>query len=109
MVKVQRGQLKITKGVDVTVKSACPQAKPFAPTWGLVMGFIEDKITMAEYNTRYRAILPARVRLKDVQWLHDQAIDGVLTVQCYCRDQDFCHTHILVDWLVETYPQMFKK
>jgi uncharacterized protein YeaO (DUF488 family) len=109
VVKVTRAQIHKARGVDVTAKSASREAIVFSPNWALVMGYKQGQINMAEYKIRYLSALHQIVGPHDIWWLYDQAVEGVLTLLCYCRDQDFCHTYLLMDWLVENYPELFKK
>ena len=113
MVTIRRAQLKRgSVGVDVTVKSAQGWARAFAPSWSMVMGHKDGKLSDEQYTTLYLAIL-RKAPLAAWYWLERQAVNGELTVLCYCRDFDasgqrvFCHTHLLIDYAVERFPDLF--
>jgi uncharacterized protein YeaO (DUF488 family) len=99
-------------GVDVTAKSAQGPAKEFAPPWELVRMHQSREIDNAEYTRLYRLALQA-IPQASWKWLTGQAIDDVLTVQCYCPDttQDgapkFCHTHVMIDYMLTRWPAYF--
>jgi hypothetical protein len=86
---------------DVTVKSARPEHRCMAPTWEMVMGVKQGKLSTTEYSRRYQAILEQN---KEKIWklLSDEALSGtaVLVFQCYCRDNAFCHTYLLMEWII---------
>jgi len=94
--------------IDVTIKSAVSSiGKAFAPTWEIVMGHKEHRITDEEYTEQYLAILSKISR----QTIFDLANTNLLNInfQCYCNDEQFCHTYLLIDWLVANYPHLFTK
>ena len=95
-------------GLDITVKSAIGIARFFAPTWDMVRshksGLINDDI----YTMLYEARLD---RLSDevIDWIYSEgcANGGELTLLCYCQDNKFCHTHVLMEYLVRQFPDCF--
>jgi len=107
MVKIRRAQLYRGKGVDVTVKSAKDMARFFAPTWGIVMNHKSGAINDEQYTKAYRKILDDVGRNAWV-WLANQAVDGEVTVLCFCRDGSFCHTYLLAAYAAEKYPDLFE-
>lgn len=84
--------------VDVTVKSARGQGRCFAPTWDMVMSAKRGEITEAEYTERYLAILEI-VPVSAIDWLLSQAVNGDITLVCYCKPGAFCHRVLLAKWL----------
>lgn len=100
---LRRAQLKRgVEGLDITVKSSKGLCRFFAPTWDIVMGVKNNTITQAEYQRRYLEKLekvPSRV-IRDLS-LKDR------TFLCYCRNGEFCHTYILIRFLITNYPQWF--
>lgn len=109
-VRVDRGflpQLKKQPGtVDVTVKSAADQMRSIVPTWPMVMGHKAGKVSDSSYIAQYDEILQnAPTSVWDV--LESRAVDGHLTVLCYCKDGKFCHTHQLVEFMAENFPERF--
>ena len=108
MVKLSRAQIRPgVKGVDVTVKSAKGFARSFAPTWSMVMGYKHGMLTEAQYTAQYMKILDA-VSVEAWRWLYAQAAEGgEVVLLCYCRDEWFCHTHLLIDCACRKYPKAF--
>ena len=93
--------------IDVTVKSGSGLGKAMAPTWAMVMGHKQGKITDAEYTAQYIPIM--RRALMDGKWLNELLGLNVKNVcfLCYCRDGKFCHSHLLIDHLLAEYPDLF--
>jgi hypothetical protein len=115
MVKLRRAQIRPgVKGVDVTIKSSKGFARAFSPTWAMVMGYKNGTLTEAQYTEQYMKILGA-VSVEAWRWLYDQAVNGEVTLLCYCPDLDvqgqqaFCHTRLIIQHAVEKYPQAFSK
>jgi hypothetical protein len=36
-------------------------------------------------------------------------VNGEVVLLCYCRDEWFCHTYLLIDYTCQKYPQAFGK
>jgi uncharacterized protein YeaO (DUF488 family) len=67
-----------------------------APTWEIVMGSKANEITQEEYTQRYLELLAEReLTPQDVA---DVLPDGCFLL-CYEKPTDFCHRHILAEWL----------
>lgn len=84
--------------LDVTVKSAGPEGRPFAPTWDLVNGARSGRISWDEYTARYRKLMRERLQADDRPWravLERQSV----TLLCYCRDPARCHRTLLAGYL----------
>ena len=110
MVKLTRAQIRPgVKGVDVTVKSAVGFARSFAPTWKMVMGYKNRTLTEAQYTEQYMKILDA-VSVEAWRWLYAQAAEGgEVVLLCFCRDGQFCHTYLIIDYACQKYPKAFSK
>ena len=101
MITLKRAQLgKCAEAVDITVKSGAGRAKDFAHSWEMVLGFKNGTINWQEYVSTYRKKL-SKVDKKSWLWLKSQAVDGILVLGCYCPDGFLCHTHVLIDYLLE--------
>ena len=74
----------------------------------MVMGYKNGTLTEAQYTEQYMKILDAVPR-DAWKWLYEQAVNDELTLLCYCRDGWFCHTHLLIDYACQKYPQAFSK
>jgi len=81
---------------DVTVKSGDPV---FAPTWDMVMGHKEGRVSDDEYIRRYVDMMRRSYRENGARW---EALLGQQEVYlaCYCRPgARFCHRYILAEIL----------
>jgi hypothetical protein len=91
-------------GIDTTVKSAQELWRAFAPRWEMVIGYKNGHVSEANYTEQYEEILervPANV------W--DRLADGeTQTLLCYCRDGWFCHTHLIIAYAIEHWPELFR-
>ena len=92
--------LKLTKDsryLDVTVKSG---DKAFAPTWKMVMGAREGKISQEEYTRQYYDLMRQSYRQNRGRWDEVLAMNEVI-LACYCRAGSFCHRYLLKDMLMK--------
>lgn len=106
---LSRAQIRRCRsGIDITVKSGSPEVKSFelAPTWNMVMGYKNGTMSETRYTELYLAGLD-RHREEIHQWTLELGQD--ITFLCYCRDEWFCHTYILINWLVDNWPEEFCK
>lgn len=112
MIVLKRAQIGFKAGVDITVKSATGLAMSFAPTWQMVTDIKARRITQAQYVQQYRQILDLAPDAA-WSWLWQQAVGGELTLLCYCADANwdgspkFCHTHVLIDYMLRRWPEFF--
>lgn len=81
--------------LDTTVKTG---QGPFAPTWEIVMGSKEGKITHEEYTERYLEMMRKSYRDHPEYWETILRKEN-LVIACYCPAGHFCHRHILKDIL----------
>lgn len=95
-------------GVDTTVKSAKGFWKRVAPTWSMVMDHKKTGNDQA-YIALYASILnQGGIELARQIYREGKRSGGSLTFLCYCANGKFCHTHLLIDWLVKNYPEGFQ-
>lgn len=94
--------------VNVTAKLATGLAEMFAPSWDLVMSHKQGRLTNAGYTEGYHTLLES---IPLGQILHFQeaqlAVSPTCVFTCFCPDGAWCHTHLLIDWLVENHPLLF--
>lgn len=82
--------------IDVTAKSAEGEAKFFAPSWDLVMGFKSGSLSTHEYTVRYHKQLDSIPRdVYDRLFLDKKEV----RLACYCRAGYFCHRVLLAKYL----------
>lgn len=84
------------KVIDVTVKSSVGDARYAAPTWDMVMGYKNNKITKEEYAVLYEDILA--VNSKNILEFFKSFTEEI-AIACYCRPGMFCHRVLLAKWL----------
>lgn len=89
--------------IDTTVKSSVPPWRAFAPTWEMVMAYKRHALSEKAYAEAYWEILR---RVPEETW-HALAKHRIVWLGCYCRDEWFCHTHLLIDWAVRRQPERF--
>lgn len=70
------------------------QYLPLAPTWDIVTGVKSGAIDEKQYTERYLEIL----NKLDPQQVVDDIGDGSIML-CYESPKDFCHRHIVAEWL----------
>lgn len=85
-------------GLDITVKSGKGIGKRFAPTWDMVMGVKQGRITEAKYTDRFLSLLRERYRQNEAAFVEVLKRERVVLL-CYCRAGAFCHRHLVVDVL----------
>lgn len=108
-VLISRAQIKRNRktGVDITVKSSKGFARSFAPTWDMVIGIKNGILTEEQYSSKYNDILNG-ISTEMWTWLADQGKHGKLVVLCYCKDGEFCHTNLLIDYGCKYYSGLFR-
>ena len=88
---------KDSRYIDITVKSG---DKDFAPTWKMVMGSKESKITDEEYTNQYTELMRQSYKENRQRWDELLNLDEVI-LACYCKADTFCHRYLLKDILVK--------
>ena len=108
MVAIKRAQLnRHSQGVDVTVMSSKGKANQFAPTWELVTGHKSGIIDDDSYAMAYGSLLKL-VSQDTWDWLaEDCSVDGTVTLLCYCKDDKYCHTHLIALYAASSRPTLF--
>lgn len=106
-IKLKRASLYKTKnGLDVTAKSKDSIGMFFAPPWSLVSSYQNKQINEKEYEQEYKKVLddlPPEV----IKKLYDKHKGQGLTLLCYCHDNSFCHTHLIIKYLTTKYKNIF--
>jgi len=111
-------------GLDITVKSSMHRHRGgtnawvhwLAPTWGMVRGHKEGWLTDAVYIEKYLALInEASERLGTSLFPAAELVEfsrehggGQVTFYCYCPPAVFCHTHILIEFCVGRWPDVFE-
>jgi uncharacterized protein YeaO (DUF488 family) len=99
MLKVWTAQYKYEgkNRFDITVATG---VKPFAPTWDMVSGYKDGKITEEEYTKQYMAKMRDSYNHRRDLW--DWVIkQKELVLVCFCPAGAFCHRVLLANILVK--------
>ena len=87
------GLINDSRYIDVTVKSG---DKAFAPTWKMVMGSKQGKITDDEYAKQYTELMRQSYKQNKQRW--DEALNlNEAIIACYCKADSFCHRYLLAE------------
>lgn len=83
--------------IDTTVRSGY---KPLAPTWEMVQGVKAGLLSEESYTQQYYEILEYSRKTYPRFWaaLFEQP---AIALGCYCKAGDFCHRHLLKDYLLQ--------
>jgi hypothetical protein len=105
MTRLMRAQIgRGVQGIDTTVKSAQGIWRAFAPQFSMVMGHKAGTVSDAQYIAHYEPIL---ARVPAIVW-DTLAERETQTLLCYCRDGWFCHTHLIIAYAVQHWPERFQ-
>jgi hypothetical protein len=99
MLRVYRAQIGTYRGVDaldITIKSAPPEGRPFAPDrWDMVLGAKRGRLSQGAYRAYYLDLMRKSYRERREAWDAVLARSDV-TLLCYCAPTvSFCHRRIL--------------
>lgn len=83
--------------LDITVKTG---SAVFAPTWDMVMGYKNGKLTKAQYTEQYTELMRQSFRSNKKEWAELLKRDRVVLV-CYCGKGAFCHRILLAEMLMK--------
>ena len=86
--------------LDITVKGKDPVGRIFAPTWKMVMGAKEGKITRDEYQKMYREMMQVSYRQHRDAW-HAILNRDEVTLVCFCPSNSDCHRYLLADYFAK--------
>lgn len=82
--------------LDITIKSAGPDGRPFAPDrWDMVLGVKQGRISPAQYEEYYTGLMRRSYRSHPDAWRRLLTREEV-TLVCYCpRGVAYCHRVLL--------------
>ncbi len=84
--------------LDITVKGKDSTGKIFAPTWKMIMGSKEGKISWDDYKGLYKDLMRKSYRLHKEIWDKLLKRDEV-TLVCFCKSSTSCHRYLLAEYL----------
>ena len=92
----QIGKYHGADALDITIKSAPLEGRPFAPDrWDMVLGAKRGRLSQDAYRVYYLDLMRASYHQHREAWAELLARAEV-TLLCYCaRTVSFCHRHIL--------------
>ena len=92
----QIGKYGGADALDITIKSARPEGRPFAPDrWDVVLGAKRGRLSQGAYRTYYLDLMRTSYRQHRTAWAELLARDEV-TLLCYCAPTvSYCHRRIL--------------
>ena len=92
----QIGKYYGADALDITIKSAPPEGRPFAPDrWDMVLGARRGRLSADAYRAYYLELMRESYRQHREVWTTVLARDEV-TLLCYCAAATpFCHRYIL--------------
>lgn len=93
----QLGLAQDHRYLDTTVKSG---DKVFAPTWEMVMGVKQGRMSENDYTREYYEMMRESYRQNRQRWDEVLGMEEVI-LACYCRPDTFCHRYLLRDMLVK--------
>jgi len=79
--------------------------KFLAPPWPLVHGYKDGHISEDSFTVQYKHHLDGlgKYAVIDLEYDVKRAGDGNIVYLCWEPYGEFCHRHILVDWMIEKF------
>lgn len=81
--------------LDITVKGQDPIGKMFAPTWAMVMGLKDGKLSWLDYCMKYADMMVESFIANQQKWLDMVNQEDTITFVCFCANPKSCHRHLL--------------
>lgn len=102
MVKIYTAQYRYSGDdrLDITVKGKDPIGRLFAPSWEMVMGSKEGRISWPEYKEMYKELMRNSYRQHKDVWGEILNREEV-TLVCFCQTGADCHRYLLADYFVK--------
>jgi uncharacterized protein YeaO (DUF488 family) len=101
MIRLARiGEVKGPNVVDITVKNN--RNHVLAPTWELVMGFKNGKISWKEYKEKYIELLNHRFKTRKEEFeplIQMAQTKEIYWFVCFCKDENFCHRKLAKEFI----------
>lgn len=77
----------------------CPNFKLLSPSKDILYGIKNVKITQDQYTKKFNAYLGTLDQMEVLQHLKEIAGSKTITLVCFEKPNDFCHRHLVADWL----------
>ncbi len=101
MIKTARISEKV-EGIrlDITIKNSPKHV--LAPTWDLVMGLKNSKITWEQYESGYLKLLNERLKTRRAEFVSiiEMSRDKDVYLICFCPDERICHRRLAKEFFV---------
>jgi hypothetical protein len=87
--------------LDITVKSGTGLGKLLAPTWDMVLGIKQGRLSEVNYTGQYLDLLRHRYRQDRSGFIHILTPEDTVAIKlaCYCKPHMFCHRYLAVEVL----------
>ena len=79
------------------------QYKDLAPSKGLLFAYHREQITKEEFIRKFKNKLNTLDKEEVYRYLTDLEYYDDVYLLCYEKPNDFCHRHIVADWLNENF------
>lgn len=85
--------------IDITVKNN--KNHVLAPTWELVMGMKNGKISWPQYEEGYTRLLNERLRTRRPEFVQliERSKKQDIVLVCFCTDERYCHRRLAKEFL----------
>lgn len=95
--------------LDITIKNA--KNHVLSPTWDIVMGLKDGKITWAQYEEKYLALLKKRLKTRSSEFMAvlNMAVDENVYLICFCTDERYCHRRLAKEFLMKLKLEVLEK
>ena len=104
MTTLSRAQLnRGIVGIDTTARSARGIWQGLAPRWEMVAGYKDRSLTDEAFTALYEQILD---RVPESTWGFIAQMPTRVFC-CYCPDEWFCHTQLLINYAIRRWPDRF--
>lgn len=78
--------------------------KKLAPTHSILESWKRDH-DITDYTHRFDSLILTRLNIEDVIYdlnlMADYSVDNDIALICYEKPGDFCHRHLVANWLIE--------
>ncbi len=85
--------------IDITVKNN--KNHVLAPTWDLVMGLKNQKISWIQYEEGYMRLLNERLKTRRPEFVQliEKSKKQDIVLICFCTDERYCHRRLAKEFL----------
>lgn len=86
--------------LDITIKSGKGLGRLLSPTWEMVMGIKQGRLSEEDYREQYLELLRSRYRQDSSGFVRIlTGSGGTVTLACFCKPHTYCHRYLAVEVL----------